>query len=153
MVGSINALKNSCQKVASIWTYINCRILRLYTENPAHGRQRISRPMRIVGPTPFWRGCKIYLQKKNAAHLIRSRIHPTLKKFTLNKLFQIKMWAKIEFTQPSLVCLLPLAEPGLRPVWVHNKFTNNNYISRQKKQWNKLKKKLAGVALLVAHPL
>ena len=30
-------------------------------KNPAYGRQRISRPMRIVGPIQFWRGCMIYL--------------------------------------------------------------------------------------------
>ena len=30
-------------------------------KNPAYGRQRISRPMRIVGPIQFWRGCVIYL--------------------------------------------------------------------------------------------
>ena len=34
-------------------------------KNPAYGRQRISQPMRIVGPIQFWRGCMIYLQKKN----------------------------------------------------------------------------------------
>ena len=31
------------------------------SKNPAYGRQRISRPMRIVGPIQFWRGCVIYL--------------------------------------------------------------------------------------------
>ena len=30
-------------------------------KNPAYGRQRISRPMRIVGPIQFWRGCVIYI--------------------------------------------------------------------------------------------
>ena len=30
-------------------------------KNPAYGRQRISRPMQIVGPIQFWRGCVIYL--------------------------------------------------------------------------------------------
>ena len=30
-------------------------------KNPAYGRHRISRPMRIVGPIQFWRGCVIYL--------------------------------------------------------------------------------------------
>ena len=33
-------------------------------KNAAYGRQRISRPMRIVGPIQFWRGCVIYLKKK-----------------------------------------------------------------------------------------
>ena len=36
-----------------------------FNKNPAYGRQRISRPMRIVGPIQFWRGCMIYLKKKN----------------------------------------------------------------------------------------
>ena len=35
------------------------------SKNPAYGRQRISWPMRIVGPIQFWRGCVIYLKKKN----------------------------------------------------------------------------------------
>ena len=26
-------------------------------KSPAYGRQRVSRPMRIVGPIQFWRGC------------------------------------------------------------------------------------------------
>ena len=34
---------------------------KLPNKNPAYGRQRISRPMRIVGPIQFWRGCVIYL--------------------------------------------------------------------------------------------
>ena len=38
-------------------------------KNPAYGRHRISRPMRILGPIQFWRGCVIYLKnlkkKKN----------------------------------------------------------------------------------------
>ena len=33
------------------------------SKNPAYGRQRISRPMRIVGPIQFSRGCLIYLKK------------------------------------------------------------------------------------------
>ena len=33
-------------------------------KNPAYGRHRISRPMRIVGPIQFWRGCVISLKKK-----------------------------------------------------------------------------------------
>ena len=32
-------------------------------KNPAYGRQRISRPMQIVGPIQFWRGCVIYFRK------------------------------------------------------------------------------------------
>ena len=34
-------------------------------KNPAYGRHRISRPMRIVGPIKFWRVYVIYLEKKN----------------------------------------------------------------------------------------
>ena len=30
---------------------------KIYVKNPAYGRQRISRPMRIVGPIQFPRGC------------------------------------------------------------------------------------------------
>ena len=30
-------------------------------KNPAYGRQRISRPMRIVGTIQFWKGCVIYV--------------------------------------------------------------------------------------------
>ena len=37
---------------------------KIYVKNPAYGRQRISRPMRIVGPIQFPRGCVIYLKKK-----------------------------------------------------------------------------------------
>ena len=33
-------------------------------KNPAYGRERISGPMRIVGPIQFWRGCVIYLKNK-----------------------------------------------------------------------------------------
>ena len=33
-------------------------------KNPAYGRQIISRPMRIVGPIQFMRGCMIYLKKR-----------------------------------------------------------------------------------------
>jgi hypothetical protein len=29
-------------------------------KNPAYGRHQLSRPMRIVGPIKFWRGCVIY---------------------------------------------------------------------------------------------
>ena len=35
-------------------------------KNPAYGRQRISGPMRIVGPIQFWRGWVIYLKKKKS---------------------------------------------------------------------------------------
>ena len=38
-------------------------ILYAMIKNPAYGRQRISRPMRIVGPIQFSRGCVIYLKK------------------------------------------------------------------------------------------
>ena len=34
-------------------------------KNPAYGRQRISRPMRIVGPIQFWRGCVIFKRLRN----------------------------------------------------------------------------------------
>ena len=33
-------------------------------KNPAYGRYQLSRPMRIVGPIQFWRGCMIYLYIK-----------------------------------------------------------------------------------------
>ena len=33
-------------------------------KNPAYGRHQHSRPMGIVGPIQFWRGCVIYLLKK-----------------------------------------------------------------------------------------
>ena len=36
--------------------------LNRHKKNPAYGRQRISWPMRIVGPIHFWRGCVIYLR-------------------------------------------------------------------------------------------
>ena len=32
----------------------------LCKKNPAYGRHELSRPMRIVGPIQFWRGCVIY---------------------------------------------------------------------------------------------
>ena len=32
-----------------------------FTKKNAYGRQRISRPMRKVGPIQFWRGCVIFL--------------------------------------------------------------------------------------------
>ena len=32
----------------------------LEAKNPAYGRHKLSRPMRIVGPIQFWRGCVIY---------------------------------------------------------------------------------------------
>ena len=35
--------------------------LAIVYKKPAYGRQRISRPMRIVGPLQSWRGCMIYL--------------------------------------------------------------------------------------------
>ena len=34
---------------------------KLMIKNPAYGRHGISRPMWIVGPIQFWRGCVIYL--------------------------------------------------------------------------------------------
>ena len=36
----------------------------LMNKNHAYGRQRISRPMRIVGPIQFWKGCVINLKKR-----------------------------------------------------------------------------------------
>ena len=36
-------------------------VLMSHKKNPAYGRQRISRPMRIVRPIQFWRGWVIYL--------------------------------------------------------------------------------------------
>ena len=37
---------------------------RSITKNPAYGRHRISRPMRIVGLIQFWRVCVIYLEEE-----------------------------------------------------------------------------------------
>ena len=37
---------------------------RLIMKNPAYGRHRISRRMRIVGQIQLLRGCMIYLKKK-----------------------------------------------------------------------------------------
>ena len=33
----------------------------VYSKNPAYRRQRISRPMRLVGPIQFWRACVIFI--------------------------------------------------------------------------------------------
>ena len=38
--------------------------LQFQNKNPACGRQRISQPMWIVGLIQFWRGCVIYLKKR-----------------------------------------------------------------------------------------
>ena len=43
-------------------TITTCRIKqKIYIKNPAYGRQRISRPMRIIGPIQFWKDFVIYL--------------------------------------------------------------------------------------------
>ena len=55
---SKNALPYQSQVVLVVPT---CVVLE---KNPAYGRHRISRPMRIVGPIQFWRVCMIYLEKK-----------------------------------------------------------------------------------------
>ena len=48
----------------------------IWLKNPAYGRHRISRPMRIVGPIKFWRVCVIYLEKKiKNGRLMRPRVH------------------------------------------------------------------------------
>ena len=39
-------------------------IYRNTKKNPTYRIQRISQPMRIVGPIQFWRGCVIYFKKK-----------------------------------------------------------------------------------------
>ena len=47
-------------------------------KNPAYGRHRISRPIRIVGPIQFSRVCVIYLEKKKKkkmGRLTRPRVH------------------------------------------------------------------------------
>ena len=41
--------------------HLECTIYKNFQKNLAYGRQRISRPMRIVGPIQFWRSCVIYL--------------------------------------------------------------------------------------------
>ena len=37
-----------------------------FFENPAYGRRRISRPMRIVGPIQFWKNGKNHPKRKNS---------------------------------------------------------------------------------------
>ena len=49
------------QKSAQYFFSSKSQKSKFLTKNPAYGRQRISRPMRIVGPLQFWRGCVIYL--------------------------------------------------------------------------------------------
>ena len=46
--------------------YLNCLdfIPTIQKKNPAYRTHRISRPMRIVGPIQFWRGCVTYLEKR-----------------------------------------------------------------------------------------
>ena len=44
--------------------YIFGKYSQTNMKNPAYGRQRISRPLRRVGPIQFWRGCMIE-EKKN----------------------------------------------------------------------------------------
>ena len=39
----------------------HCTMQKSFYKNPAYGRQRISQPMRRVGPIQFWRGCVIYI--------------------------------------------------------------------------------------------
>ena len=53
------------------WNFsYTCTLVHLFRnvmvnkKNSAYGRQRISRPMQIVGSIQFWRGCVIYLFKK-----------------------------------------------------------------------------------------
>ena len=35
-------------------------VFQMINKNPAYGRHQLSRPMWIVGPNQFWRGCVIY---------------------------------------------------------------------------------------------
>ena len=51
---------------------------KLLLKNPAYGRQRISRPTRIVGPIQFWRGCVVYLKKKQLLKQFSSKIFETI---------------------------------------------------------------------------
>ena len=44
--------------------YIEDLVFENFKKNPAYGRHRISRPMRIGGPIQFWRVCVIYLEKE-----------------------------------------------------------------------------------------
>ena len=39
-------------------------LIKLTYKNPPYGAHQLSRPMRIVGPIKFWKGCVIYLYKK-----------------------------------------------------------------------------------------
>ena len=46
--------------VQMTWRALYAFLWQNYLKNPAHGRHQLSRPMRIVGPIQFWRGCVIY---------------------------------------------------------------------------------------------
>ena len=51
------------KKTSQTWCKIHWRIKAiklLYNKNPAYGRHQLSRPVQIVGPIQFWRGCMIY---------------------------------------------------------------------------------------------
>ena len=63
-----------CKQSESMWLSPG-----YWIKNPAYGRHRISRPMRIVGPIKFWRGCVIYIEEKkwgsSRVHASTRRIH------------------------------------------------------------------------------
>jgi hypothetical protein len=52
-----------------------------HKKNPAYGEQRISWPMRIVGPIQFWRGCLIY-QKEERIYICIYIFKKKLKQFS-----------------------------------------------------------------------
>ena len=58
----ISSLDNEWMHPALKSTYME--MTKDYYKNPAYGRKRISRPMRIVGPIQFWRGCVKEKEKK-----------------------------------------------------------------------------------------
>ena len=60
------------------WIASNMWFAYALMKNPAYGRHRISRPMRIVGPIQFWKVCVIYLEDFFfflIGQLMRPRIH------------------------------------------------------------------------------
>ena len=67
------------------WIYlVNLVFLSCFEKNPAYGRQRISRPMRIVGPIQYWRGCVIkkilHTETKNLSTNADSRTNTILER-------------------------------------------------------------------------
>ena len=51
-------------------------------KNPAYGRHRITRLMRILEPIQFWRVCKIYLEKKRVGWRVYASTHTRVRAST-----------------------------------------------------------------------